>query len=47
MVISEGEPSGYGFICAAIQAEELGFADAWPSEQIFLPSSALYPPTRS
>ena len=30
---------------AAIQAEELGFADAWSSEHIILPSGAHYPPS--
>ena len=30
---------------AAIQAEELGFADAWSSEHIILPSGAPYPPS--
>ena len=30
---------------AAIQAEELGFADAWVSEHIILPNGAPYPPS--
>ena len=30
---------------AAIQAEELGFADAWSSEHIILPRGAPYPPS--
>ena len=30
---------------AAVQAEELGFADAWSSEHIILPSGAPYPPS--
>jgi len=30
---------------AAIQAEELGFADVWTSEHIILPSGAPYPPS--
>src|SRR5215813_8114461 len=30
---------------AAIQAEELGFADAWTSEHIILPDGAPYPPS--
>ena len=30
---------------AAIQAQELGFADAWTSEHIILPSGAPYPPS--
>jgi probable F420-dependent oxidoreductase len=30
---------------AAIQAEELGFADAWTSEHIIIPKGALYPPS--
>jgi probable F420-dependent oxidoreductase len=30
---------------AAIQAEELGFADAWSSEHIIIPKSAPYPPS--
>ena len=30
---------------AAIQAEELGFADAWTSEHIIIPKGAPYPPS--
>jgi probable F420-dependent oxidoreductase len=30
---------------AAVQAEELGFADVWVSEHIILPKDAPYPPT--
>src|SRR4029077_9567835 len=30
---------------AAIQAEELGFADAWTSEHIIIPKGASYPPS--
>ncbi len=30
---------------AAVQAEELGFADAWASEHIILPRDAPYPPS--
>ena len=30
---------------AAIQAEELGFADAWTSEHIIIPKRAPYPPS--
>jgi len=30
---------------AAIQAEELGFADAWTSEHIIVPKGASYPPS--
>ena len=30
---------------AAIQAEELGFADAWASEHIIVPKDAPYPPS--
>jgi probable F420-dependent oxidoreductase len=30
---------------AAIQAEELGFADAWTSEHIIIPKGAAYPPS--
>jgi probable F420-dependent oxidoreductase len=30
---------------AAIQAEELGFADIWSSEHIIIPRGALYPPS--
>jgi probable F420-dependent oxidoreductase len=30
---------------AAIQAEELGFADAWASEHIIVPAGAPYPPS--
>jgi probable F420-dependent oxidoreductase len=30
---------------AAIQAEQLGFADVWVSEHIILPNGALYPPS--
>jgi probable F420-dependent oxidoreductase len=30
---------------AAIQAEELGFADAWSSEHIIVPKGAPYPPS--
>jgi probable F420-dependent oxidoreductase len=30
---------------AAIQAEELGFADAWSSEHIIIPKGASYPPS--
>src|ERR1700732_2380885 len=30
---------------AAIQAEELGFSDAWSSEHIILPNGAPYPPS--
>src|SRR5947208_7211057 len=30
---------------AAIQAEELGFADAWTSEHIIIPKDAPYPPS--
>jgi probable F420-dependent oxidoreductase len=30
---------------AAMQAEELGFADAWTSEHIILPNGAPYPPS--
>jgi probable F420-dependent oxidoreductase len=30
---------------AAIQAEELGFADAWTSEHIIVPKGAAYPPS--
>jgi probable F420-dependent oxidoreductase len=30
---------------AAVQAEELGFADAWSSEHIILPEGAPYPPS--
>lgn len=30
---------------AAVQAEELGFADAWSSEHIIIPQSAPYPPS--
>jgi F420-dependent oxidoreductase-like protein len=30
---------------AAVQAEELGFADAWTSEHIIVPADAAYPPS--
>src|SRR3954463_11766861 len=30
---------------AAVQAEELGFADVWTSEHIILPDGAPYPPS--
>ena len=30
---------------AAVQAEELGFADAWSSEHIIVPQGAAYPPS--
>ena len=30
---------------AAIQAEELGFSDAWSSEHIIIPKGAPYPPS--
>jgi probable F420-dependent oxidoreductase len=30
---------------AAVQAEELGFADAWASEHIIVPAGAPYPPS--
>jgi probable F420-dependent oxidoreductase len=30
---------------AAVQAEELGFADAWTSEHIIVPAGAAYPPS--
>lgn len=30
---------------AAVQAEELGFADVWTSEHIILPKDAAYPPS--
>jgi probable F420-dependent oxidoreductase len=30
---------------AAVQAEELGFADVWTSEHIIVPKSAAYPPS--
>ena len=30
---------------AAVQAEELGFADVWTSEHIIVPSGAAYPPS--
>ncbi|TMJ52298.1 MAG: LLM class flavin-dependent oxidoreductase, partial [Alphaproteobacteria bacterium] len=30
---------------AAIQAEELGFADVWTSEHIIIPKGAPYPPS--
>ena len=30
---------------AAVQAEELGFADAWTSEHIIIPKGASYPPS--
>src|SRR5260370_16713150 len=30
---------------AAIQAEELGFADVWSSEHIIIPNRAPYPPS--
>ena len=30
---------------AAIQAEELGFADVWVSEHIIIPKGAAYPPS--
>ena len=30
---------------AAVQAEELGFADAWTSEHIIIPKGAPYPPS--
>src|SRR5262245_9811570 len=30
---------------AAVQAEELGFADAWTSEHIIIPKAAPYPPS--
>ena len=29
---------------AAVQAEELGFADVWVSEHIIIPKGAPYPP---
>jgi len=32
---------------AAVQAEELGFADAWVSEHVILPKAAPYPPSPS
>src|SRR5437868_12878020 len=32
---------------AAVQAEELGFADVWTSEHIILPNGAPYPPSPS
>src|SRR4051794_30665117 len=32
---------------AAVQAEELGFADVWTSEHIILPTGAPYPPSPS
>jgi probable F420-dependent oxidoreductase len=31
--------------CAAIQAEELGFADVWVSEHIIVPKDRMYPPS--
>ena len=31
--------------CAAIQAEELGFADVWVSEHIIVPRDRMYPPS--
>jgi len=41
-----GRKSGPGAIRrAAIQAEELGFADAWTSEHIIIPKGAPYPPS--
>ena len=30
---------------AAVQAEELGFADVWVSEHIIIPKDADYPPS--
>src|SRR5271165_5873443 len=30
---------------AAVQAEELGFADLWTSEHIIVPAGAMYPPS--
>ncbi len=30
---------------AAVQAEELGFADVWTSEHIIIPKDAMYPPS--
>src|ERR1700727_1259159 len=30
---------------AAVQAEELGFADVWTSEHIIVPAGAMYPPS--
>ena len=32
---------------AAVQAEELGFADVWVSEHVILPKAAPYPPSPS
>src|SRR5437763_14733543 len=32
---------------AAMQAEELGFADVWVSEHVILPKNAPYPPSPS
>ena len=41
-----GRKSGPGAIRrAAIQAEELGFADAWTSEHIIIPKGVPYPPS--
>jgi probable F420-dependent oxidoreductase len=41
-----GRKAGPGGIRrAAIQAEELGFADVWTSEHIIVPSGASYPPS--
>ena len=41
-----GRKAGPGAIRrAAVQAEELGFADAWTSEHIIIPKGAPYPPS--
>ena len=41
-----GRKAGPGAIRrAAVQAEELGFADVWTSEHIILPNGASYPPS--
>ena len=34
-----------GISRAAVQAEELGFADVWTSEHIIVPAGAMYPPS--
>jgi probable F420-dependent oxidoreductase len=41
-----GRKAGPGGIKeAAVQAEELGFADVWTSEHIIVPAGAMYPPS--
>jgi len=43
--ILDARPGRTRFRRAAIQAEELGFSDAWSSEHIIIPKGAPYPPS--